>query len=48
LTRRCFGAPSLAVAVSGFHRSVELMTVDYDQIEKESKSLKTRFNEIYQ
>ena len=27
---------------------IKLMTVDYDQIEKESKSLKTRFNEIYQ
>jgi iron(III) transport system substrate-binding protein len=27
---------------------IKLMTVDYDLIEKESKSLKTRFNEIYQ
>jgi len=27
---------------------IKLMTVDYDLIEKESKNLKTRFNEIYQ
>jgi len=27
---------------------IKLMPVDYDQIEKESKSLKARFNEIYQ
>ncbi len=27
---------------------IKLMTVDYDQIEKESKTLKTRFNEIFQ
>ena len=27
---------------------IKLMTVDYDQIEKESKNLKTRFNEIFQ
>ena len=27
---------------------IKLMTVDYDSIEKESKALKTRFNEIFQ
>jgi iron(III) transport system substrate-binding protein len=27
---------------------IKLMSVDYDLIEKESKSLKARFNEIYQ
>jgi iron(III) transport system substrate-binding protein len=27
---------------------IKLMPVDYDYIEKESKNLKTRFNEIYQ
>ena len=27
---------------------IKLMTVDYDQIEKDGKTLKTRFNEIYQ
>jgi iron(III) transport system substrate-binding protein len=27
---------------------IKLMSVDYDHIEKESKNLKTRFNEIYQ
>ena len=27
---------------------IKLMTVDYDQIEKDSKALKTRFNEIFQ
>jgi len=27
---------------------IELMPIDYEQIEKDAKSLKTRFNEIYQ
>ena len=27
---------------------IKLMPVDYEQIEKDAKSLKTRFNEIYQ
>jgi iron(III) transport system substrate-binding protein len=27
---------------------IKLMSIDYDQIEKDAKSLKTRFNEIYQ
>jgi len=27
---------------------IKLMPVDYDQIEKDAKSLKTRFNEVYQ
>jgi len=27
---------------------IKLMPVDYEQIEKEAKSLRTRFNEIYQ
>jgi iron(III) transport system substrate-binding protein len=27
---------------------IKLLSVDYDQVEKESKALKTRFNEIYQ
>jgi hypothetical protein len=27
---------------------IKLMPVDYDQVEREGKALKTRFNEIYQ
>ena len=27
---------------------IKLMPIDYDQIEKDAKSVKTRFNEIYQ
>ena len=27
---------------------IKLISVDYDQIEKDAKNLKTRFNEIYQ
>src|SRR5437899_10227824 len=27
---------------------IKLMPIDYEQIEKDAKSLKTRFNEIYQ